>query len=160
MGRSKSLLSGGEEKTCRWRGGCVPYPYFSSSSQGLLNWFPRLRFTFVFQILGASWTGVHVNVFQAIFLNSAWFGMFQSGLVDLPPLPASPFPLISSLLSLSLSLLEKKDRGDINPKRMYFQTGCLRWQHRSLAAIKIFALPDRLFLFCTLYAVEWITGVR
>ena len=101
-----------------------------------------------------------VNVFQAISLNSVSLGSFAWDLSDLLPSPSVShlLPLLDLALFLC-SLSPWKEGGDINPpKSMYFQTGCLRWQHRSLATIKTFALPDRLFLFRTLYALEWITG--
>lgn len=75
-----------------------------------------------------------------------------------PPSPSHLSPPL--LFFFSLSLLAKKKEVTLTQTSMYFQTGCLCWQHRSLATIKTFALPDRLFLFWTLYALEWITGAR
>lgn len=57
-----------------------------------------------------------VNVFEAISLNSAWFGTFASDLSDLLLLLLHPLPFLSSL---SLYLLEKKEVGDIYPKKSY-----------------------------------------
>lgn len=79
---------------------------------------------------------------------STWLGLIASYPADLPSHPLST--LFSPLFSL-FALLETKEGGDINPKKkrksMYFQTGWLCWQHRSLATIKTFALPDRLSSF-------------
>lgn len=71
-----------------------------------------------------------------------------------------PMLFFCSFSPLSLSPWKERRRWHLPKKSMYFQTGCLRWQHRSPATIKKFALPDRLSLFWTLHAVQWITGAR
>lgn len=155
MGRSESLLSRGEEKT--WRKGGKEkegwtFPCFFSSSKGLLNWFPRLRFEFVFQI-GSLAYGSASQCFSGNFPK---FGPLWNVCIG-SSWPPPPFCCFLSFFS-SRSPSEKKKEATFTQKSMYFQTGCLCWQHRSLAAIKKFALPDRLFLFWTLHAVQWITG--
>lgn len=159
MGRSKSPLSGGEEKTCGGGGGGggVLSLLFPPAHGDFLIDFQGYVSNLFFR-LGALWMRERVNVFQAISSNSAWLGMFCIRPPPPPPPPfSSPLLLFPCSFFLVLSLIRKKEV-TLTQKSIHFQTGCLRWQHRSLAAIKTFALLDRLFLFWTLYAVEWITG--
>lgn len=110
-----------------------------------------------FQIQGPCEWECESTFFKQFPLNSAWAQNVCIG-SRWPPSPTSSF---SSLCS-SLSPWKEGRRWHLPKKKkkksMCFQTGCVCWQHRSLATIKKFALPDRLFLFWTLHAVEWITG--
>lgn len=108
MGRSESLLSGGEEKTCREggrkkKGG--PFPSFSQALGDFLIDFQGYILNLFFR-LGALWMRVQVDVFQAISPNLAQFGMFAWGLFDLL------LPLASSFCSFfsPLTLLQRKKK--------------------------------------------------
>lgn len=150
MGRSKSLLSGGEEKTCRegekGKRRVDLSLLFSQAPGDFLIDFQGYVSNLFFRYGGL----MNESVSPCFSSNFPKFGPVWNVCIQSPwpppPLPPPPSPLLCSFSPLSP--LEKKEGGDIYPKKsMYFQTGCLCWQHRSLATIKKFALPDRLFLF-------------
>lgn len=150
MGRSKSLLSGGEEKTCR-EGGKGKRRVdlsliFSQAPGDFLIDFQGYVSNLFFRYGGLVNESMFLSNFPKFCL--VWNVCIRS--LWPPPTSFSSFS--------SLSPWTERRRWHLPKKSMYFQTGCLCWQHRSLATIKTFSLPERLFLFWTLYAVEWITG--
>lgn len=85
------------------------------------------------------------------FINSPKFGPVHTEPHSSPtsfplPPPLCPFFLLSSKRKKEVTLTQEKKQQQKKRKKKrktYFQTGCLRSQHRSPATIKTFALPDR-----------------
>lgn len=155
MGRPKFLLSGGKEKTSRWGVRRVDLSllflfFFPPALRDFLIDFQGYVSNLFFSYGGLANESTS-QCFSSILLNSARFTPLASDPAEphsrptsfpLPP-PFCPFFLLSSKKKEGPKKKNSNKKKEKKKRKTYFQTGCLRWQHRSPATIKTFALPDR-----------------